>query len=621
MKHFFVLLKPFKVWFVLALLALISSAFFNAALTGMVAPLMNNVMTIQAETSASRADEIFAYKDKIEKLMGWLEARGVPVGALERHSGGPDLLNPLPWAMLVFLIFCLQALFDFMGTYTMARVGLWVVVHLRQSIIDRLLSHSMSFFKRFSTGEILTRINTDVLRVQNAISVKLGEMVKEVANSAVFLVLAFVINWKLSLTLFVLVPLVGGPIVFFTRKIRKYASKSQSFLGVLTGHFKEVLVGIRIVKGFGMEGFESRKLARENRSFLKYALRELKIVAMTTPIMSLIGILVILAFVCYGSLAIQGDQMTRGDFLFYVLVVYQLYQPIKRIARANSEIQQAVGVMPRIREFLDWQNEILEPEEPQQFPGYPQIQEIYFQDVGFHYDDQSGGEPVLEDIDLRVERGTVLALVGASGSGKSTMVSLLPRFYDVRRGVITINGLDIRCLAKTRLRELIGIVTQDTILFDDTVHNNIAYGLESVSRDRVIAAAKKAFAHPFICELKEGYESRIGEAGGNLSGGQKQRISIARAILKDAPILILDEATSALDTESEREVQMALENLMKEKTTFVIAHRLSTIRQAHHIVVMHRGRIVERGDHETLLAGKGIYRKLIQMQEEGLDAL
>ncbi len=621
MKRFVALLKPYKGWFALALVALTLASLFNAALTGLVTSLTDDVMTAQPAQIESRADQIFGYREKLADLERWLEDVGVPIKALRRQAEEASPLNPLPWALMALIVFSCQALFDFIGVYTMGRIGLNVVVSLRQQMIDRALFMPLRFFKEYSTGEMLTRVNTDVQRVQQAVSVKTGELVKEAANTVVFLNLAFYMNWRLSLTLFVLLPLIGAPIAVFTRKIRKNASKSQTFLGQMTSHLKEVLVGMRIVKGFQKEAFESKKLARQNRDFLKYAVRELRIVAMTTPVMGVIGMATIVSFVFYGSLMIQRGEMTQGDFLFYLLIIYSLYQPIKRIARANSEIQQAVGVLPRILEVLEWRNDIEEPARPTRFEGYPKIDKIQFENLSFAYDRNRKEAVALSNIDFAAEAGAVTALVGPSGSGKTTLVNLLPRFYDASSGAIKINGVDVRDMAKADLRALIAIVTQETILFNDTVHNNIAYGLTDTPRERVVEAAKQAFAHPFIEEMAQGYDTLIGEAGGNLSGGQRQRISIARAILKNAPILILDEATSALDTESEREVQMALENLMKTKTAFVIAHRLSTIRQADDIVVLHEGRVVERGAHEALMAKQGFYKKLIRMQEEGVRAL
>lgn len=616
MKSFLQLLKPHRNLFAFAMAALFAAAVFNSAMTGLVTSLMDGVMTTQATSTESRADKIFGYKEKLESVRQALIDWGLPIDQFQ-SAGDQALVNPFSWAVLALILFSLQAIFEFTGSYLMGRVGLNIVVNLRQALMDKTMSMPLLFFKSFSTGDLLARINTDVLRVQQAISVKLAELFKSATNAIVFLTLAFFLNWKLSLTLFVLVPLLGGPIAVFSRKIRKHASRSQANLGSLTAHLKEVLVGIRIVKGFQKEAFESEKLAQENRSFFRHALRELRIVAMTTPVMSILGMLVIVAFVCYGSIIIRSGAMTQGDFLFYILVIYQLYQPIKRIARANSEIQQAVGVMPRIREVLDWENTIKDPAEPKQFKDFPNIDTIDFRGVHFRYDKDPSTVPVLHDIQLEIQKGRVIALVGASGSGKSTLVNLLPRFYDVDQGGIFINGQDIRQLSISDLRSLFAMVTQDTVLFNDTIHNNIAYGMRDTPREDVIAAAEKAFAHHFISDFPHGYETSMGESGGNLSGGQKQRISIARAILKDAPILILDEATSALDTEAEREVQLALENLMKTKTTLVIAHRLSTIRQADEIVVLDKGRIVERGSHSELVELDGVYKRLIQMQEVG----
>lgn len=623
MKKLLALLKPYRGIFLLAMAALVMGAVANSALTGLVSSLMNNVMTEQAGSADSQADKLFGYKEKLAFLEQSLKDWGVPLDALGRAKD-EALVNPIPWSLLAVFVFLTQAFFNYLGTYTMGRIGLMVVVGLRQELTEKMMALSMNFFKHYSTGDLITRVNTDVLRIQQAISVKTGEMIKEGANVIVFIGVVFFLNWKLSTTLFVLVPMVGIPVSIFSRKIRKYSRQSQSFLGALTAHLKEVLVGIQIVKGFRKEAFEAAKLRDINRLFLKYALRELRIMAVTTPVMGLIGMVVVVSFVCYGSLIIQRGEMNQGDFLFYLLAVYQLYQPIKRMARANSDIQQAIGVLPRIDEILEWDNEILEPATPVKVPDYPNVRALRFEAVSFRYrdqDEEDSREWVLDQVDFEVGRGQVTALVGASGSGKSTLAKLLPRFYDVSAGAVTINGVDIRAMAKSELRDLFALVTQDTVLFDDTVHNNIAYGMPEASAEQVAAAAHQAFAHGFIERLPDGYQTMIGEAGSRLSGGQRQRISIARAILRDAPVLILDEATSALDTESEREVQQALDALMRDRTTLVIAHRLSTIRKADQILVLDEGRVVERGDHVSLLAQDGLYRKLIQMQEEGHRAL
>lgn len=613
------LVAPYRAQFAAALAALIMAAMFTAALTATVKPLFDNVLsTGPKDTEApSRVDRIFKYQDEVlDDFRVWLESHGISMDGIGVSDTGLDLENPLPWAMLVLTVFFFQALFEFVGSYTMGRIGLSIVVDMRQRLLEHVMSLPLRFFKLYGTGDILSRLNNDISRIQNAISVKLGEMIKECTVAFVVLVLLFWMSFQVSLVLFVLVPLIGGPVVFFTRKIKKNAQRSQSSLGKLTSHLKEVLVGVRIVKAFNREEYEARRLESDNRDFLKYALRELKMVTLTTPVIGMVGMLVIVAFVSFGSYVVQTTNLSSGDFMIYVLFIYQLYQPIKRLARANSELQQAVGVLPRIDEILNWQNDILECENPLCLPHADQVLEISFDEVSFHYDRVD--VPALNRVSFSVCAGQTVALVGPSGSGKSTLVNLLPRFYDPTGGAISFDGVNIRDLRKHDLRNLIGVVTQDTILFDDTVHNNIAYGLNQVPRERVVEAAKRAYADEFVVKIDGGYDAVIGESGSRLSGGQRQRISIARAILKGAPILILDEATSALDTESERVVQLALDNLMADKTTFVVAHRLSTIRRADLILVLEGGEIVERGGHQQLIALNGAYKRLAEIQEEGV---
>ncbi|MCB1044300.1 MAG: ABC transporter ATP-binding protein [Acidobacteria bacterium] len=611
---------PYKAHFVAALFSLIMAAFFGAALTATVKPLFDEVLATgpKVEESPSRVDQIFKYQDEmLDDFKTWLQEAGISLDRLGMGDGGFDLENPLPWALLVLVVFLAQSIFEFLGTYTMGRIGLHVVVDVRRQLLEHVMSLPLQFFKSFGTGDVLSRVNNDVTRIQNAISSKVGELIKEGTLSIVLVVLLFWMSFKASLVLFVLVPLIGGPVVYFTRKIRKNAQRSQAALGKLSAHLKEVLVGVRIVKAFNREQFEANRLDYDNRSFLKYALRELLIVSLTTPVIGFVGIVVIVSFVSFGSYVVQTTNLSSGDFMVYVLFIYQLYQPIKRMARANSELQQAAGVLPRIEEVLAWKNDILEPKEPVRPGPFPQVEQIAFDHVSFTY--QPGKDPAVHDVSFQVACGTTVALVGASGSGKSTLVNLLPRFYDPTSGRILIDGVDIRQMSKRDLRDLIGVVTQDTILFDDTVHNNIAYG-SVVDREQVRAAAEQAYAHEFIDHLDYGYDTMIGESGNRLSGGQRQRISIARAILKNAPILILDEATSALDTESERVVQLALDNLMMQKTTIVVAHRLSTIRRADCILVMEQGRVVERGNHKSLMGQNGAYQRLIRLQE-GSDAI
>lgn len=617
MKKLLSLIAPFRLQFFGAVLALAVAGLFTGALIGSIKPLMDDIWgTKDAMSEPSQVDKIFGYQNRLlDHLQDGLRNLGLTLDDMGLGQDGIDLENPLPWAILVIFLYLGHALFDFLGTYTMGKVGLRIVVDLRRRLIEKVTTLSIQFLKEMNTGEILSRIHNDVMRIQLATSVKMGEMVKQSTVAVVSAILVFLINWKLSLTLFVLVPLVGLPIAVFTRKIKKNALRSQTFLGLLSGRLKEVLVGMRIVKAFGKEAFETKRLCRDNDLFYKYARREILIIAMTAPIIGILGMLIIVTFVSFGTYAIQTTNMTTGDFLTYVLFIYKLYEPIKRLARSNSEIQQAVGVLPRIEEILDRDNEIEDPLHPKKPRNFPDIDTLTFESVHFSYEDKPE-EHVLRDVSFTMTRGQKIALVGPSGSGKTTLVNLLPRFYDISSGRILIDGVDVRDFRKDELRSLIGMVTQETILFNETVHDNIAYGIDNASRRDVIEAAKKAYAHEFIEAMNHGYDTVIGESGMRLSGGQRQRISIARAILRNAPILILDEATSALDSESEQIVQEALENLMESKTTLIVAHRLSTIKRSDCILVMDRGRVIAQGAHRALMTSCSYYRYLNELQGE-----
>lgn len=628
MKQLLILLKPHRTAFVLALAALVVSALFTAGMTATIKPLLEQILAPVPQSpgenfhedsrEASRGDRLFAYQERLmAHFSGWLADLGLEPGKLGLAQGGLDLNNPLPWCLLVLLLFLGQAIFDFWGTFTMGRIGLRVVVSLRQALFEKVLRLPMAALRHHSSGDLLSRMNNDVGRIQVAISVKMGELCKEMAIALAAFFALFIISWQLSLALFLVVPLVALPILLFSRRIRKHAQRSQSFLGTLSSHFKEVIVGMNIVRAFGREAYEADRLQKENDRFLHFAIRELRHVALTTPVIGLVGILIIMGFISLGSFLIQTTRMTLGDFMVFVLFVYQLYQPIKRIARANSEIQQAVGVLPRIREILDLSEEVADPPQPRRPPHFPGMERLAYREVGFFYED---GTPVLEDISFEVSRGEMVALVGPSGGGKTTLAQLLPRFYEVESGSIAIDEVDIRHMKKADLRQMIGMVTQDTVLFNDTVHHNIAYGLLAMSRAQVEEAARQASAHDFITALPHGYDTVIGEAGVRLSGGQKQRLSIARALLKNPPLLILDEATSALDTESERMVQSALEHLMNDRTSLVIAHRLSTVRQASLILFLANGRIVERGTHASLMEQGSHYRRWVALQEGATHA-
>jgi subfamily B ATP-binding cassette protein MsbA len=424
-------------------------------------------------------------------------------------------------------------------------------------------------------------------------------------------------DWRLAVIGLIIFPLAIIPIKEFGKRLRKFSRKSLKRMGSLTTFLHETITGNRIVKAFNMEEYEKFRFAAENYRFFKTLLRRVKIRALSHPLMELLGGIAVAIIIWVGGYRVARGDLTPGDFFSFLAALWLLYAPIRNLNRLNLEIQEGVAAAVRVFEFLDIPAEI--KDEARAF-SLPSISKgITFRQVHFKYD----GETVLKDISFDIKMGEVIAIVGMSGAGKTSLVNLLPRFYDVEDGHILIDGYDIRKVTLHSLREQIGLVTQQTILFNDTVRNNIAYGRQQCSDQEIIDAAKAANAHDFITRLPQGYETLIGEQGVKLSGGERQRLSIARALLKNAPILILDEATSSLDSDSETEVQKALEMLMKERTVFVIAHRLSTIRNAHRIIVLLEGRIVEAGTHDELIALDGEYRRLydLQFRDDGTKVL
>ena len=510
--------------------------------------------------------------------------------------------------MSVVLIYFLKGLCSYGQTLLMNFIGLRIIADVRNLLYRRIQMQSMSFFTRHPTGVLMSRITNDMGTIQGAVSDAVTSLFKDSVTLVSLIFVIFYRDWKLALVAMIIFPVVIYPIAMFGRKMRQIARRSQVTMGSLNTLLHETISGTRIVKAFGMEAYENRRFAEENERFFRLNIKAVSINAASSPFMEFLGGIGIAAIVLYGGYQVIQGISTPGTFFSFLTALIMLYEPIKRLTNVNNTIQQGIAGAQRVFEIIDHEPEI--QSRPDAYTLTEVTQGIHIQEVTFAYEK----EPVLENINLFIRAGEIVAFVGMSGGGKTTLVSLIPRFYDVTKGRICIDGRDVRDITVESLRAQIGMVTQQTILFNDTVRNNIAYGDIQRTDEEVFQAAKSANAHDFIMQLPEGYDTAIGEGGTKLSGGERQRISIARALLKNAPILILDEATSSLDTEAEIEVQGALDNLMTGRTTLVIAHRLSTIRNADRIVCLVNGEIVEEGTHEALLTLRGEYYKLYQMQ-------
>ena len=522
---------------------------------------------------------------------------------LKRNS---DMLMWIPIAVIV--IYLIKGGCNYTQTILMSFIGQRVVADLRNNLYRQMQMQSLSFFTKNPTGILMSRITSDVGYVQGAVSEAVTSLLKDSFTLICLVFVIFYRDWQLAIIAMFVFPLTIYPISKFGRKMRNIATRTQVTMGSLTTLLQETISGTRIVKAFGMEEYENRRFAKENEHLFKLALKSVSISAISSPFMEFLGGIGIAAIIFYGGYQVIKGVSTPGTFFSFLTALIMLYEPVKRLTNVNNTIQQGVAGAVRVFSIIDIVPDIKNDADAIELPRISQGIDI--RDVTFRYEET----PVLKNINLSITAGEVVAFVGMSGGGKTTLVNLIPRFYDVSQGQIMIDGHDIRHVTIKSLRGQIGIVTQQTILFNDTVRNNIAYGNIEKTEEDIIQAAKAANAHDFIMNLPKGYNTVIGEQGAKLSGGERQRISIARALLKDAPILILDEATSSLDTEAEIEVQDALEYLMKGRTTLIIAHRLSTIRNAHRILVLANGEIVEEGTHESLLEKRGEYFKFYSMQ-------
>jgi subfamily B ATP-binding cassette protein MsbA len=489
---------------------------------------------------------------------------------------------------------------------------------LRNRLFRHILDQSAAFFARRTSGQLVSRITNDVNQVQSVVSDTVADLIQESLALVFFAAQMIYLDAPLALVFFTAAPLVVYPLVQLGRRVRRMSRRGQEELEHVTHIATESLAGHRIVKAFGAEAREGERFSRATDLLYRTNMKITSALSALPPMMELIGGGAAVAAIWYGSQRIHQGVITQGDFSAFLISAFLMYTPIKKLSRVNASLQQAIAAAARIFEMLDTHSEVRDK------PGAPALppvrKGVEFRNIGFAYDDEPG-RFVLRNVSFSVPAGRVAAIVGLSGAGKTTLVNLIPRFYDATEGAVLIDGTDVRDVALASLRAQVALVTQETVLFDDTIAANIAYGVPSASRERIAAAAKAAHADEFIRHLPEGYDARIGERGQRLSGGQRQRLAMARAILKDSPLLVLDEATSALDAESEQLVQDALANLMQNRTTFVIAHRLSTVRRADVIVALDKGRVAEIGTHEELVnRPDGVYAKLHALQTFNVDS-
>ncbi len=516
------------------------------------------------------------------------------------------MLKIIPLAVVA--IYLLRGLGMYGQDYLMNYVGESIIQHLRNDLYDRIQDLPISFFHREKTGVLMSRITNDVNIIKTMVSTAVTGSLKD---SFTVIGLTFVIfyrDWKMALFAFIILPIAFFPVVEFGKRVRRISTGCQEAMADLNTFLHETFAGNKIVKAFGMESYEKKRFFDKALDLFKLEMRAVVARSLSSPIMEFLGGLGIAFIIWYGGYKVITGSSTAGTFFSFMAAVLMLYDPVKKLSGLNNAVQQGLAAADRIFDIIETESDIKEKKNPVRIDRRPH--RVTFEDVYFKYDDVM----VLKDINLDVNAGEILALVGMSGGGKTSLVNLIPRFYDVTRGAIKIDGVDIRDASISSLRDQLGIVTQEPILFNDSIRNNIAYGNQDATEKAIVAAAKAAYAYEFIQAFPNKFDTNIGELGGRLSGGEKQRICIARALLKDAPILILDEATSSLDAESEMLVQKALENLMKGRTTFVIAHRLSTIDYADRIVVIVDGRIVEEGKQEELISMRGEFFKLYQMQ-------
>ncbi|VEN73166.1 Lipid A export ATP-binding/permease protein MsbA [Candidatus Desulfarcum epimagneticum] len=516
------------------------------------------------------------------------------------------MLKALPVVVLAMYFF--RGIGIYGQDYFMSHIGESIIRRLRDDLYGRIMDLPLSFFHREKTGGLMSRITNDATVIRAMVSDAVKGSLRDFFTILFLTAVIFYREWELALFAIIILPAAFLPVVKFGRKVRRFTGGRQEALSDINVFLHETFAGNKIVKAFGMEKREKKRFFEKTRALFKIEIRTVIAKALSPAIMEALAGVGIAFIIGYGGYRVINGTSTAGTFFSFMAAVLMLYDPVKKLSRINNTIQEGMAAADRVFDIIETPREIKDPEKPALLPPGPHA--VAFEDVSFKYQEKK----VLKNIDLRAEPGEMVAIVGKSGAGKTTLVNMIPRFYDVFSGAIKIGGVDIRDMSLTSLRKQIAIVTQEPILFNDTIRNNIAYGAENPSDADVEKAAKSAYAYDFIQNFPDGFDTLAGELGARLSGGEKQRICIARALMKNAPILILDEATSSLDSSAERIVQKALDNLMKGRCAFVIAHRLSTVRNAHRIVAMEDGRIVEHGKHEELMAARGQYYELCRIQ-------